>query len=119
MDSRVDGVHGILVDFEFYMAVLWVGRGPIGLVAPLRFKTLDSQPPKSSTGSVSIFQKSRDDLLAWYLLCFRPGTPTQTILEFFGRNQKYARPKVVQFRGGMVSPREVHSLMFLCKFNNL
>ena len=44
---------GFLVDFEFYMAVLGVGMGPIGLVAPLRFKTLDSQPEKSNMGPVS------------------------------------------------------------------
>ena len=43
-----------LVDFEFYMAVLGVGRGPTGLVAPWRFKTLDSQPEKSNMGPVSI-----------------------------------------------------------------
>ena len=41
---------GFLIDFEFYMAVLGVGRGPIGLGAPLRFKTLDSQPDKSNMG---------------------------------------------------------------------
>ena len=44
---------GFLVDFEFYMAVLGVGMGPIGLGAPLRFKTLDSQPEKSNMGPVS------------------------------------------------------------------
>ena len=44
---------GFLVDFEFYMAVLGVGRGPHGLGAPSRFKTLDSQPEKSSMGAVS------------------------------------------------------------------
>ena len=51
---------GFLVDFEFYMAVLGVGMCPIGLVAPLRFKTLDSQPEKSNMGPVSIdFHESR------------------------------------------------------------
>ena len=44
----------LLVDFEFCMAVLGVGMGPIGLGAPLRFKTLDSQPEKSHMGPVSI-----------------------------------------------------------------
>ena len=34
------------------MAVLGVGSGPIGLVAPLRFKMLDSQPEKSIMGPV-------------------------------------------------------------------
>ena len=48
------GSIGFLVDFEFYMAVLGVGMGPIGLVAPLRFKTLDSQSEKSNIGPASI-----------------------------------------------------------------
>ena len=45
---------GFLVDFEFYMAVLGVGRSPIGLEVPWRFKMLDSQPEKSNMGPVSI-----------------------------------------------------------------
>ena len=47
------GPLDFLVDFEFYMAALGVGRGPIGLVAPLGFKTLDSQLEKSNMGPVS------------------------------------------------------------------
>ena len=47
------GSVGFLVDFEFYMAVLGVRRDPIGLVAPLRFKWLDSQPEWSNMGLVS------------------------------------------------------------------
>ena len=43
-----------LPDFEFYMAVWGVGRVPIGLVVPLRFKWLDSQPVESDMGPVSI-----------------------------------------------------------------
>ena len=43
---------GFLADFQFCMAVLGVGRGPIGLVAALRFKTLDSQPDSSNMGPV-------------------------------------------------------------------
>ena len=54
MDSWVGGVHVFLVDFEFYMAVLGVGMGPIGLGAPLRFKMLDSQPDKSNMSPDSI-----------------------------------------------------------------
>ena len=42
-----------LTDFESYMAVWGVGMCPIGLVAPSRFKTLDSQPEKSNMGPVS------------------------------------------------------------------
>ena len=48
------GSVGFLVDFEFSMAVLGVGRVPIGLVTPLRFKWLDSQPDSSNMGPVSI-----------------------------------------------------------------
>ena len=43
---------GSFADFEFYMAVLGVGRGPTGLVAALRFKMLDSQPRESNMGPV-------------------------------------------------------------------
>ena len=39
--------------FKFSMAVLGVGRVPIGLVAPLRFKWLDSQPDSSNMDPVS------------------------------------------------------------------
>ena len=35
---------------EFW--IRWVGSGPIGFLAPLRFKALDSQPEKSNMGSV-------------------------------------------------------------------
>ena len=41
------GLAGCLLDFDFYMTVLGVGRGPIGLIAPLIFKMLDSQPERS------------------------------------------------------------------------
>ena len=47
------GSVGFSVDFEFSMEVLGVGRVPIGLVAPLRFKWLDSQPDSSNMGAVS------------------------------------------------------------------
>ena len=42
------GSIGFLSDFEFYMTVLGVGSGPIGLVAYWRFKILDSQPDRST-----------------------------------------------------------------------
>ena len=46
---------------NFCMAVLGVGRVPIGLVAPLRFKWLDSQPDSSNMGPVSTdFHEFRD-----------------------------------------------------------
>ena len=41
-----------LPDFEFYMAVWGIPSSPIGLVAPLRFKILDSQLEKSNMGPV-------------------------------------------------------------------
>ena len=46
------GSIGFLQDFEFYMAVFGVGRCLIGLVAPWRFKMLDSQAVKSNMGPV-------------------------------------------------------------------
>ena len=57
---------GFLPDFEFSMAVLGVGRVPIGLVAPLRFKWLDSQPDSSNMGPVSTdFHEFCDFLKSW------------------------------------------------------
>ena len=47
------GSWDFLADFEIYMPVLGVRRGPIGLVAPWRFQTLDSQPDPSNMGPVS------------------------------------------------------------------
>ena len=47
------GSIGFLADFEFYIAVLGVPSGPIGLVAALGFKILDSQPDSSNMGPVS------------------------------------------------------------------
>ena len=104
------GSIGFLVDFEFSMADLGVGRVPIGLVAPLRFKMLDSQPDSSNMGQVSIdFHEFCDFLNSWgsfltrYLSCFRSGCFTIHIFQVFGRNQKDARRKVMQIRGGITS----------------
>ena len=70
---------GILVDFQFYMAVLGVRRGPNGLIASWRFKTPDSQPGKSNMGPVPTvvrnFGHSCQGFLARYLSCLRPGRP--------------------------------------------
>ena len=102
------GSIGLLVDFEFSMAVLGVGRIPIGLVAPLRFNGLDSQPDSSNMGPVSTdfyeicdFLRSWGGFLTWYLSCFRPGCFTIHIFQVFGRDQKEPRRKVTQFRGGI------------------
>ena len=104
------GSFGFLLDFEFYMAVLGFPSGPIGLVAALRFKILDSQPEKSNMGPVwtdfhdfENFQKSCRGFPARYLPCFRPGAPKTILSSFFNGDQKDARRKVMQIRGGITS----------------
>ena len=104
------GSVGFLPDFEFSMAVLGVGRVPIGLVAPLRFKWLDSQPDSSNMGPVSTdfhdfcdFLKSWGGFLTRCLSGFRPGCFTIHIFQVFGRDQKEPRRKVTQIRGGITS----------------
>ena len=49
--GRVGPLH-FLVEFDFYVAVLGVGSGPIGFAAPWRCKTLDSQSERSNMGPV-------------------------------------------------------------------
>ena len=102
------GSIGFLADFEFYMAVLGVPSGSIGLVAAWRFKWLDSQPDSSNMGPVSTdfhefcdFLKSWGGFLTRYLSCFRPGCFTIHIFQVFGRDQKEPRRKVMQIRGGI------------------
>ena len=93
------------------MAVWGVGIGPIGLVAALRFKMLDSQPDSSNMGPVWIdfhdlfafFSKKSHGFLAQYLSCFRPGCFRIHIFEFLDRKQKEPRRKVMQIRGGITS----------------
>ena len=104
------GSVGFLPDFEFYMAALGVPSGPIGSVAPLGFKILDSQPDSSNMGPVSTdvhdlcdFAKSCRGFLTQYLLCFRPGCSQIRIFEVLGRDQKDVRRKVTQIRGGITS----------------
>ena len=99
-----------MVEFDFYIAVLGVPSGPIAFVAPLRFKIPDSQPDKSNMGPVQTdvhdlcdFKKSCRGFLARYLSCFRPGCFQIRILEVLGRDQKDARRKVTQIRGGITS----------------
>ena len=102
--------NGFLADFNFYMTVLRVGRGPIGLVAALRFKRLDSQPDSSNMSPVQTdfhdfcdFAKSCRGFLTRYLPCFRAGCFQIHIFEVSGRDQKDARRKVTQIRGGITS----------------
>ena len=104
------GSIGFSSDFEFYMAVLGVPSGPIGFVAALRFKWLDSQPDSSNMGPVSTdFVEFYDFLKGWggfltrYLSYFRPEWSQIRIFQVFGRDQKDARRKVTQIRGGITS----------------
>ena len=109
------GSVGFLPDFKFYMAVLGVGRVSIGLVAPWRFKILDSQPDSSNMGPVPIdfhdfplFQKHCHGSLARYLPSFQPGRPKVGISRFSVGTKKNRDEKLRRFV--VVSPREVPSL---------
>ena len=103
------------------MAVLGVGKGPIGLVAPLRFKWLDSQPDSLNMGPDSTdfhelcdFLKSWGGFLTWYLSCFRPGCFTIHIFQFSVGIKKNLDEKLRRFV--VVSPREVPSVPVSCPF---
>ena len=107
-----------------YIAVSDVGMGPIGLVAPLRFKTFDSQPVKSNMGPVPIdfhdfrlFQKSCHGFLTRYLSCFRPSRPKVGFSSFLVVTKKNRDEKLRRFV--VVSPREVPSLPFSWPFKIL
>ena len=106
---------GFLADFEFYMAVLGVPNGPIGFIAPLSFKWLDSQPDSSNMGPVPTdfhdcltFQESQDGFLTRYLSCFRAGASKFAFSGFPVRTKKNRDEKLRRFV--VVSPREVPSL---------
>ena len=110
---------GVLVDFEFYMAVSGVGRAPIGLVAALRFKIRDSQPDSSNMGPVSIifhdfrlFQKKLSWLPGPLFIVFSAQPSQSRLFEFWGPDQKDARRKVTQIRGGITS-RSAFSDLFV------
>ena len=118
------GSVGFLLDFEFFMALLGVGRGSIGFAAPLRFKKLDSQPEKSNMGPVPTdfydfltFQKSQDGFLTRYLSCFRAGASKFAFSRFPVRTKKNRDEKLRRFV--VVSPREVPSLPVSCPFEIL
>ena len=111
------GSVGFLPDFAFYMAVLGAGRGPIGLVAPLRFKILDSQPDSSNMGPVSIdfhdfvtFSGKVSWLPDTVFIGFSAQPSQSRLFMFFDRDQKDAREKVTQIRGGIIS----RSALFAC-----
>ena len=111
------GSVGFLTDFEVYIGVSEVGRGPIGLVAPLRFKMLDYQTEKLNMGLVSIdfpdighFRKSFHGFLARYSPCCRPGRPKVRFSSFSVGTKKLCSEKSCRFV--VVSPREVPSVYF-------
>ena len=106
------GSIGFLSDFEFYMAVLGVGMGPIGLVAALSFKMLDSQPDSLNMGPVwfdvhdfCIFSKS--PMAFWHGIyrVFGPGASEFTCSSCRIENKKNRDEKLCRFV--VVSPREV------------
>ena len=103
------------------MAVLGVPSGPIGLVAALRFKILDSQPDSSNIGPVwtdfhdlEHFHKSCRGFPARYLPCFRPGAPKTRFSSFLIGAKKMRGEKFCRFV--VVSHREVPSLTISCPF---
>ena len=106
------------------MAVLVVPSGPIGFVAALGFKWLDSQPEKSNMGPVPTdfydfltFQKSQDGFLTWYLSCFRAGASRFTFSILSVGTEKMRDEKLCRFV--VVSPRGVPSLLVSCPFKIL
>ena len=105
----------------FVIAVLGFRRGPIGFIAPLSFKWLDSQPDKLNMGPVPIdfhdfltFQKSQDGFLTRYLSCFRAGASKFAFSRFSVETKKNRDEKLRRFV--VVSPREVPSLAVSCPF---
>ena len=108
--SRWGLVFWLHFESHIDIVVLGIRRFHIGLVAALRFKRLDSQPDSSNMGSVPTdfhdfcdFAKSCRGFLARYLPCFQAGCFQIHIFEVSGRDQKDARRKVTQIRGGMTS----------------
>ena len=118
------GSVGFLVDFEYSMAVLGVGRGPVEFIAPLSFKWLDSQPVKSNMSPDPIdvydfhhFQKSCRGFLARYLSCFET-CRRKIVFSSFPVGTKKNRDKELR-RFVVVSSREVPSLRISCPFKIL
>ena len=121
MYTLAGGFSWILVDFKSFLVVLEVPSGAISLVAPLRFKTLDSQPEKSNLGPVPTdfhdfltFQKSQDGFLTRYLSCFRARASQFAFSRFSVETRKNRDEKLRRFV--VVSPREVPSLAVSCPF---
>ena len=109
------GPIGFLADFEFSMAVVGVRRGPIGFIAPLSFKWLDSHPVGSNMGPIPIdvhdfrlFHKHCHGFLVRYLPCFGPDRPNVGFSSFSVGTKKNRDEKLRRFV--VVSPRGVPSL---------
>ena len=92
------------------MAVLGIPSGPIGLIEPLRFKWLDSQPDSLNMGPVPIdvheicdFSEKSSWLPDTVFIVFSARALPKPIFEVCGRNQKDARRKVMQIRGDITS----------------
>ena len=104
-----------------FCKVLGLPSGPIGFVAPLGFKILDSQPEKSNMGPVPTdfydfltFQKSQDGFVTRYLSCFRAGASKFVFLRFSVGTKKNRDEKLCRFV--VVSCREVLSFAFSWPF---
>ena len=101
------------------MAVLGARRGPIGLVAALRFKILDSQPDSSNMGTVwidvHVFHDFRKGPMAsWHGIyrVFSPGASKFAYVRFSVGIKKMRGEKLCRFV--VVSPREVPYSIFSC-----
>ena len=104
------------------MAVLGVGRVLIGLVAPCRFKILDSQPEKSNMGPIStdahdfwIFPKKLRRLSGPVFVVFSAWSSHKIVFSrFLVETKKLRDEKLCRFV--VVSPREVPYSTFSCPF---
>ena len=115
------GSIGFLVDFEFYIVVLGVARGPIGLPPPWRFKTLDSQPDKSNMVPFSIdvhdlciFRKVTTSLWPDISCVVGLELPEIDFRALSVGTQRMRGKKLCRFE--VVSTREVPYLTFSCPF---
>ena len=117
------GVLGFLLDFELYIQILGVRKGPMGFIAPWRFKALDSQPVKSNMGPASIDFHDFDFfgkvvMASWPGIYSAFGSGVQKYNFRLDRSEpKSCATKICRFV--VVSPREVHSSSFPCPFDIL
>ena len=103
--------------FEFSMELLGAGSDPIGLVAPWRFKTHDSQLEKSNSNPVPFnvhiccdFQMSCQVFLTQNDRVFGPSASKFTFAMCSVGTQQLRDEKLRRFM--VVSPREVPYLTF-------